>query len=154
MVLSSIHANDAIGVIFRLLDLGIEPFLVSSAVIGVVAQRMIRRICPDCSTEKEVSLMEQLAYADEMGEKRTEFLHGTGCEQCSYTGYRGRTGVFEILPLSDNIRMQILNHASAAEVRQQAIEEGMVPLIKDAMLKVKAGISTPSEVLRTAYFIE
>ncbi len=154
MVLSSIHANDAIGVIFRLLDLGIEPFLVSSAVIGVVAQRMIRRICPDCSTEKEVSLMEQLAYADEIGEKRIEFLHGTGCEQCSYTGYRGRTGVFEILPLSDNIRMQILNHASAAEVRQQAIEEGMVPLIKDAMLKVKAGISTPSEVLRTAYFIE
>ena len=154
LVLSSIHANDAMGVIFRLLDLGIEPFLVSSAVIGVVAQRMVRRVCPDCSTNKETPLLEQLAYADEIGEKRTEFLYGTGCELCSYAGYRGRTGIFEILPLSDKIRMQILNHASTAEIRRQAIEEGMVPLIKDGMLKVKAGITTPSEVLRNAYFIE
>ena len=151
LVLSSIHANDAIGVIFRLLDLGIEPFLVSSAVIGVVAQRMVRHICPNCSTNKEAPVIEQLAYADEIGEKRTEFLYGTGCELCSYTGYRGRTGIFEILPISDKIRMQILNHASTAEIRQQAIEEGMVPLIKDGMLKVKTGITTPSEVLRNAY---
>ncbi|MBN2186865.1 MAG: type II/IV secretion system protein [Dehalococcoidia bacterium] len=154
LVLSSIHANDAIGVIFRLLDLGIEPFLVSSAVIGVVAQRMVRRICPDCSTYSEASLVEQSAYADEMEEKRTEFLYGTGCELCSYTGYRGRTGLFEILRLSDRTRMQILNRASTAEIRQQAIEEGMVPLIKDGMLKVKDGITTVSEVLRNAYFTE
>jgi len=154
LVLSSIHANDAIGVIFRLLDLGIEPFLVSSAVIGVVAQRMVRRICPDCCDYKEASLIERLAYAKETGEERTEFLYGQGCELCSHSGYRGRTGIFEILPISDNIRMQILNHASTAEIRQQAIKEGMVPLVKDGMLKVKAGITTPSEVLRNAYFIE
>ena len=98
--------------------------------------------------------MEQLAYAKETGGKRTEFLYGTGCELCSYTGYRGRTGIFEVLPLSDNIRMQVLKGASTAEVRQQATEEGMVPLIRDGMLKVKAGITTPSEVLRNAYFIE
>ncbi len=154
LVLSSIHANDTIGVIFRLLDLGIEPFLVSSAVIGVVAQRMVRCICPDCSTNKEAPLMEQLAYAKEMGEKRTKFPYGAGCEQCNYSGYRGRTGLFEILPISDKIRMQILNHASTAEIRHQAIEEGMVPLIKDGMLKVKADITTPSEILRNAYSIE
>lgn len=154
LVLSSIHANDAIGVIFRLLDLGIEPFLASSAVIGVVAQRMVRRICPDCCAYQEATLMEQLAYAKETEEKRTEFLYGTGCELCSYTGYRGRTGIFEVLPLSDKIRMQILNRTSTAEVRQEAMQEGMVPLIKDGMLKVKAGITTPSEVLRNAYFIE
>jgi len=154
LVLSSIHANDAIGVIFRLLDLGIEPFLVSSAVTGVVAQRMVRRICPDCCDYKEAPLMEQLAYAKETGEERTEFLYGTGCELCSYTGYRGRTGLFEVLPLSDKIRMQVLKGASTAEVRQQAIAEGLVPLIKDGMLKVKAAITTPSEVLRNAYFIE
>ena len=154
LVLSSIHANDAIGVIFRLLDLGIETFLVSSAVTGVVAQRMVRRICPDCCDYKEAPLMEQLAYAKETGEKRTEFLYGTGCELCSYTGYRGRTGLFEVLPLSDNIRMQVLKGASTGEVRQQATEEGMVPLVKDGMLKVKAAITTPSEVLRNAYFIE
>ena len=98
--------------------------------------------------------MEQLAYAKETGEKRAEFLYGAGCELCSYTGYRERTGIFEILPLSDDIRMQILNHASTSEIRQQAMKEGMVPLIKDGMLKVKAGITTPSEVLRNAYFIE
>jgi general secretion pathway protein E len=154
LVLSSIHANDAVGVIFRLLDLGIEPFLASSAIIGVAAQRMVRRICPHCATYKEAPLLEQLAYSNEIGESRAQFLYGTGCDLCSYTGYRGRTGIFEVLPLSDNIRMQILNRSSTSEIRQQAIEEGMVPLIKDGMLKAKAGITTPSEVLRNAYFIE
>jgi general secretion pathway protein E len=154
LVLSSIHANDAVGVIFRLLDLGIEPFMVSSALIGVVAQRMVRRICPDCSADKEGSAMEQVAYSETTGEEKTEFLYGTGCELCSHTGYRGRTGIFEILPLSDNLRMQILKGASTAEVRGQAIDEKMVPLLKDGMLKVKAGVTTPSEVLRNAYFIE
>lgn len=154
LVLSSIHANDAIGVIFRLLDLGIEPFLVSSAVIGVVAQRMVRRVCVDCSSYKEASLMEQLAYARELGETRTEFLYGEGCDLCSYTGYRGRVGIFEILPISDNIRLQILRGASTVELREQAIKEGMVTLFRDGMLKAKAGITTPAEVLRNAYFIE
>jgi general secretion pathway protein E len=154
LVLCSIHANDAVGVIFRLLDLGIEPFLTSSAVIGVAAQRMVRCLCPDCCSYKEAPLMEQLAYAKETGESRAEFLYGQGCELCSYSGYRGRTGIFEVLPLSDNIRMQILNRTSTTEIRQQAIEEGMVPLIRDGMLKVKQGITTPSEILRSAYFIE
>ena len=154
LVLSSIHANDAVGVIFRLLDLGIEPFLVSSAVIGVVAQRMVRRICPDCSALQQASPTEQLIYDKETGEKRTEFLYGSGCKLCSYTGYRGRVGLFEVLPISDNIRMQILKNSSAAEIRKQAIKEGLVPLIKDGMLKVKAGTTTPSEVLRNAYLIE
>jgi len=154
LVLSSIHANDAVGVIFRLLDLGIEPFLVSSAIIGIVAQRMVRLICPDCAATKEASLMEQLAYANETGEKRKDFLYGTGCELCAHTGYRGRTGIFEVLPVSDNIRMRILERAGTSEIRQQSIKEGMVPLIKDGMLKVKADSTTPSEVLRNAYFIE
>ncbi len=154
LVLSSIHANDAIGVIFRLLDLGIEPFLVSSAVIGVAAQRMVRRVCPDCAGKREAPLMEQLAYANETGEKRNQFTYGEGCDLCGHTGYRGRTGLFEILPISDKLRMQILNRASTSEVRQQAVEEGMTTLMKDGMLKVQQGITTPSEVLRNAYFIE
>jgi general secretion pathway protein E len=154
LVLSSIHANDAVGVIFRLLDLGIEPFLVASVLIGIVAQRMVRRICPNCSRYIEAPLIERMAYAREMGEQRTEFLYGAGCELCGHTGYRERTALFEVLPISDNIRMQILNRAGAIEIRRQAIQERMVPLIKDGMLKVKAGITTISEVLRTAYFIE
>lgn len=154
LVLSSIHANDAVGIISRLLDLGIEPFLVSSAVIGVVAQRMVRRVCPNCSSPKKAHLEEQEAYVKETGESKTEFLYGEGCELCNYTGYRGRIGIFELLLLNENIKMQILNHASATEIREQAIKEGMVPLLKDGMLKVKEGITTPEEVLRNAYFIE
>jgi type II secretory ATPase GspE/PulE/Tfp pilus assembly ATPase PilB-like protein len=154
LVLCSIHANDAVGVIFRLLDLGIEPFLVSSMLIGIVAQRMVRRICSNCSRYIEAPLIEQVAYAREMGEQRAKFLYGAGCDICGYTGYRERIALFEILPITDGIRMQILNRASAAEIRQQAIQEGMVPLIKDGMLKVKAGITTVSELLRSAYFIE
>ena len=154
LVLSSIHANDTIGVIFRLLDLGIEPFLVSSGVIGVVAQRMVRRICSNCCDYKEVPLPEQMAYAQETGKTQSKFLYGKGCELCSYSGYQGRTGLFEILPISDTIRTKILKGAGTNEVRQQAITDGMVPMIKDGMEKVAAEITTPSEVLRNAYFIE
>ena len=154
LVLSSIHANDAVGVVFRMLDLGIEPFLVSSSVIGVVAQRMARRVCTECVTERDGTLMEQLAYHNETGERRSKFLYGAGCDLCGHTGYRGRIGLFEVLPLSDRVRMMILKGASTSEVRRQAIEDGMVPLMKDGMLKVKQGITTPSEVLRNAYFIE
>ena len=154
LVLSSVHANDAIGVVFRLLDLGIEPFLVSSSIIGVVAQRMARRVCPDCAVEREGTLMEQLAYHNEIGEHRSKFLYGGGCDLCNHTGYRGRIGLFEVLPISDSIRMMILKGAGTAEVRKQAIEDGMVPLMKDGMLKVQQGVTTPAEVLRNAYFIE
>ncbi len=154
LVLSSIHANDTIGVIFRLLDLGIEPFLVSSGVIGVVAQRMVRRICSNCCEYREAPLLEQMAYTKETGKEQSKFLYGKGCELCSYSGYQGRTGLFEILPVSDIIRSQILKGASTNEVRQQALQDGMIPMIKDGMAKVEAGITTPYEVLRNAYFIE
>lgn len=98
--------------------------------------------------------MEQLVYTRETGEQRTEFLYGQGCELCSFTGYRGRTGIFEILVISEELKMLILKGASTTEVRRLTTKEGMLPLIKDGMLKVKAGITTPSEVLRNAYLIE
>ena len=154
LVLSSIHANDAVGVVFRLLDLGIEPFLVSSSVIGVVAQRMVRKVCPDCAVEREGTLMEQLAYHNETGEHRSTFLYGRGCDLCSHTGYKGRIGLFEVLPVSDTLRMLILQRASTTEVRKQALEDGMVPLMQDGMRKVRENVTTPSEVLRNTYFIE
>ncbi|MBN1152895.1 MAG: type II/IV secretion system protein [Dehalococcoidia bacterium] len=154
LVLSSVHANDATGVVFRLLDLGIEPFLVSSSVIGVVAQRMARRVCPNCQVEREGTLLEQLSYHNETGEHRSKFTYGQGCDLCGHTGYKGRIGLFEVLAISDKLRMMILKGASTTEVRQQAMEDGMVPLMRDGMLKVKEGITTPSEVLRNTYFIE
>jgi general secretion pathway protein E len=153
LVLSSIHANDAVGVVLRLLDLGVEPFLVSSALIGVIAQRMVRRICPNCARPVEVSPVESMAYSQEIGEEKKEFLYGSGCKSCAKSGYLGRTGIFEIFCTSDEIKTLLLKGATASELRKQAIEEGMVTLMKDGMLKVKGGITTPSEVLRTAYSV-
>ena len=151
LMLSSIHANDTVGVLFRLLDLGIEPFLIASSVIGIVAQRMVRRICPDCNHRIEAPEVEQLAYEKEMGEKKTEFLYGAGCKTCAYTGYLGRTGIFEILAMSDNIRRRLIGGSSGGEIREQALKEGMATMMNDGMRKVKAEITTPSEVLRSAF---
>jgi general secretion pathway protein E len=153
LVLSSIHANDAVGVVLRLLDLGVEPFLVSSALIGVVAQRMVRRICPNCARTVKASPEETLIYNQEIGEKRHEFVHGSGCKLCANSGYRGRTGIFEILCNSDDIKTLLSKGASANELRTQAIKEGMVTLLKDGMNKVKRNITTPAEVLRNAYSV-
>jgi general secretion pathway protein E len=153
LMLSSIHANEVAGVLSRLLDLKIEPFLIASAVIGVVAQRMVRRVCPDCNRLIEAPLVEQLAYEREMGEKQTKFLYGTGCKSCSYTGYMGRTGIFEILSMSDSIREMVCNQANSSAIRAQALEEGMVSMGNDGMRKVKEGMTTPSEVLRNAYIV-
>jgi general secretion pathway protein E len=151
LMLSSVHANDVAGVLSRLLDLKVEPFLIASAVIGVIAQRMVRRVCPDCSLLMEASAVEQMAYEKEMGEKQTRFLYGTGCKSCSHTGYLGRTGIFEILTMNDAIGTMVANHASSSTIRAQALEDGMVTMMNDGMRKVKAGITTPSEVLRSAY---
>ena len=154
LVLSSIHANDAVGVVLRLLDLGVEPFLAASALIGVVAQRMVRRICPDCAHLVDAPLLEQMAYSKELGEERSQLFYGSGCKSCTNAGYQGRVGIFEILHMSDEIRAMLLNGASTAQLRTQAIKEGMIPLIKDGMLKVKADITTPSEVLCNAYSVD
>jgi len=151
LMLSSIHANEVAGVLSRLLDLKVEPFLMASAVIGVVAQRMVRRICPDCSHLVEAPPVEQMAYEKEMGEKKTEFLYGTGCKTCAYTGYMGRTGIFEILTMSDNIGTMICNQATSSDIRTQALKEGMISMVNDGMRKVQEGITTPSEVMRNAY---
>ena len=154
LVLSSIHANDALGVVLRLLDLGVEPFLVSSALIGVVAQRMVRLICPNCAREIEVPLLEQVTYQQETGEERSHFLYGSGCQACANTGYRGRAGIFEILAISDEMRTLLLKGATASELRAQAMQEGMVTLMKDGMYKVKENMTTPGEILRNAYSID
>jgi len=154
MMLSSIHANDTVGVLYRLIDLGVEPFLIASAVIGIVAQRMVRKICPDCIQEIEAPLVEQMAYERELGEKRTKFLYAAGCATCAYTGYLGRTGIFEIIAMSDTIRRMLIKGLGSVDIREQAIKEGMETMMHDGMLKVKEGITTPSEILRSAYSVE
>jgi general secretion pathway protein E len=151
LMLSSIHANDSATTVARLVDLKVEPFLIASSVIGIVAQRMVRRVCPDCGRPMEATLVEQMAFEKATGLKKTEFQYGVGCETCSYTGYLGRTGIFEILVINDSIRALVLKGASSSEIRSAAISEGMVTLLKDGMQKVQLGITTPAEILRSAY---
>jgi general secretion pathway protein E len=112
---------------------------------------MVRRVCPSCTHKVTAPLVEQAAYHRETGEERSEFNYGAGCKACTYTGYLGRTGLFEILTISDEIKHSIVTGASATEIRAQAIKEGMITLAKDGMLKAGAGITTPFEVLRNAY---
>jgi len=153
LVLSSVHANDTVSTIIRMVDLGIEPFLISSALIGVVAQRMVRRVCPYCSRPAEVAPDEREAYEAEMGEKRSEFVVGAGCNFCAGTGYLGRTGIFEVLVISEAIRRIVVKSTDADEMRRQAIQEGMISLWHDGMMKVKLGITTPYEVMRNVFSI-
>ena len=153
LVLTSIHANDAVSAIVRLIDLGVEPFLVTSAVIASLSQRLVRKVCPYCRSMEKVSPAEAGAYQQEMQEVRTEFYIGRGCNFCSRTGYLGRTGVFEMLSLTDSVRQLVSRQAPASEIKAQAIREGMVTLRRDGMLKAKDGITTPSEVLRHVFLI-
>ena len=151
LVLSSIHANDAASAITRLIDLGVEPFLVTSAVIGSVAQRLVRKVCDYCKTPTAVSPAEVSAFQHEMGEMVTEFHVGRGCNMCSRSGYLGRVAVFEILTINDNIRGLINKKAPASEIRAEAIQSGMITMRRDGMQKAQDGITTPQEVIRNVF---
>ncbi len=153
LVLSSVHANDTVSVIYRMVDLGVEPFLLSSAVVGIVAQRMVRRVCSYCSRPTPVSPDEQLAYEQELNEKQSEFIVGAGCSFCANTGYLGRTGIFEVMVMSESIKRMILSGAGPDDIRVQAYKEGMVSLWHDGMIKVKMGITTPYEVIRNVFSV-
>ena len=153
LVLSTVHANDAVGALFRLMDLGIEPFLITSALVGIIAQRLVRRVCPHCRILREVPEEERLIYEKEVGEKQAKFYHGTGCNFCALTGYHGRMGVYEVLVMSQEIRRLVLTGASADVIKAQVIKEGMVTMWRDGMLKVQAGHTTPREILRNVFAI-
>lgn len=153
LVLSSVHANDAVGVLFRLLDLGVEPYLVSSALIGVLAQRMVRRICPHCRVPYDPPLAEKMAYQEQMGEEQVEFYHGAGCNFCANTGYLGRIGVFEVLAFSEKIGHMLLTGSSSDQIHEQALKEEMAPMMRDGMLKVKEGMTTIHEILRSVFSV-
>lgn len=153
LVLTSIHANDAIGAIIRQIDLGVEPFLVTSGVIASLSQRLVRKVCPYCRQIRTVSPEEAMAYQQEMGEVKTDFYYGRGCNFCAHTGYLGRVAVFEFLPLTDQLRSLILRRAPSAEIKTQALKEGMITMRRDGMLKARNGVTTPREVIRSVFTI-
>jgi len=150
LVFSTLHTNDAPGAITRLLEMGMEPFLVASALQGVLAQRLVRKICPHCITEYEPgeALREMLVMEGFDEAKDCKFYYGAGCKECRYTGYFGRTGIFELLIMDETIREMVMRKAPANEIRQVAIEKGMHTLRQDGLRKVILGITTLEDVER------
>jgi len=146
LVLSTLHTNDAPSTVTRLIDMGIEAFNVASAVNLVAAQRLVRRICTDCKAPATY-LPEQLASLG-MDLDHTKFMKGTGCDACGGTGYRGRAGLYEVMLMSPELRRMILRGASVAELRAQAVSEGMLTLRMDGIMKVLRGVTTLEEVVK------
>ncbi len=153
LVLSSIHANDAIGVLFRLMDLEADPASISTTLIGILSQRMVRRICTNCRAPYTPNEEELAAYSLEMGDAPAKFYRGTGCNLCADTGYRGRVGIFEFLVMTEPIRKLLRNHAGANDIKQLAVAEGMITMRRDGMQKVRDGITTVREVMRSVFSI-
>ncbi len=150
LVLSTLHTNDAPSSIIRLIDMGIEPFLISSSVIGVLAQRLVRKICPYC--KKEVPITDEIKLIMEefnISPEEIKLFYGEGCSHCKQTGYKGRTAIFELMVINEYIRELIYKNAPLVEIRETAIKKnGMIALKEDGLQKVSKGITTLEEVMR------
>jgi len=146
LVLSTLHTNDAPSTITRMVDMGIEPFNVASAVNLIVAQRLVRRICKECKQQHEYTPEEMHAFA--IDKKEGPSSKGAGCDTCAGTGYRGRQGLYEVMALTSPLRREILKGASTEELRDLAVKEGMLTLRMDGMMKVKKGVTTLEEVVK------
>lgn len=149
LVFSTLHTNDAPGAITRLLDMGIEPYLVSSSVECAIAQRLVRLICNKCKKEIKLDSKVKKDLGLKLDFSKVKFYKGKGCSACKFTGFRGRTGIYEVLILDDEIRDMILRRTSADQIREKALKSGMEMLFDDGMDKVIAGLTTVGEVLRT-----
>ncbi|ADC48642.1 Type II secretory pathway, ATPase PulE/Tfp pilus assembly pathway, ATPase PilB [Alkalihalophilus pseudofirmus OF4] len=149
LVLSTLHTNSAIATIPRLIDMGIEPYLVVSSLSGIVAQRLVRKICPMCAEEFEPTEMERNLF-EKRGIKPSKVKRGSGCPSCNATGYKGRLAIQEVLMVTDDIRQMMMNNKSMSTIRDYAMKQGMIFLIDDGLLKVKQGLTTIEEVLRVA----
>jgi type II secretory ATPase GspE/PulE/Tfp pilus assembly ATPase PilB-like protein len=146
LVFSTLHTNDAVSAISRLMDMGIEPYLIPSSVEGIIAQRLVRKICEKCKTSftPPKKVLEQLG----VDEAKIKFYTGEGCPACRYSGYSGRTAIFEVLSLNNNLKSLISAKAPWELIKKQALSSGMKTLRQDGLEKAKAGITTLEEVLK------
>lgn len=149
LVLSTLHTNDALSTVARLIDMGVEPFLVATSLSGVVSQRLVRRVCRDCQEEHEPTKREVDIFA-RRGLKIEKVMRGRGCPMCNMTGYKGRIALHELMVMSDEMRKVILNGEPLSKLREIAIKNKMIFLIDDGLLKVKQGLTTTEEVLRVS----
>ena len=150
LVLSTVHTNDAPSTVNRLLDMGVEDYLLTSTVIGILAQRLVRKLCPSCK-EPYVALPElvsEMKLAKFSRAPEITLWHAKGCAQCSNTGYVGRVCITEMMPMTDALRSLVMKHATAADLRAEAIRCGMVTMYEDGLGKAVKGITTFEEVLR------
>ena len=149
LVLSTLHTNDAPSTISRLMNMGIEPFLVATSVNVIAAQRLVRRVCQNCKEEVETPIQALLSIGFAESEAHSlKLVKGRGCEKCANTGYKGRVGLFEVMDMSDDMRELVLSGATAMELRRKAIEEGMVSLRQSGLQKIREGLTTIDEVVR------
>ncbi len=149
LVLSTLHTNDAPSTIVRMIDMGIEGFNVASAVNLVVAQRLVRRVCTDCKAPVTHTDEALKVLGDDLEQYRAiQYYHGTGCDACAGTGYRGRAGLYEVMAMSPSLRRMVLTGASTAELRDQAVAEGMLTLRMDGIKKLERGITSLEEVVK------
>ena len=155
-VFSSFHTEDAVGALLRLTDMGIDPFLITSTVVAVLAQRLVRVLCPSCKVEEPFN--EKLFHffqAKDFDPGRQKFYHGMGCMECNFTGFKGRMGIHELLILNDPIRQAVMNKKDSIEIRALAKEKaGLVTLKEDGLYKALKGMTSPWEVFRVAHYIE
>jgi len=151
LVFSTLHTNDAPSAITRMIDLNVPNYLVASSVIAVMAQRLVRVNCSRCKQPIEIldSALEEAGIPLEMA-KTAKFMRGKGCSYCQKSGYRGRIGIMEMMPVNNKIRELVFKHASSDEIRRMAIEQGMKTLYQDGLLKVFNGVTTLEEVYRVA----
>ena len=149
LVFSTLHTNDAAGSITRLMDMGVEPYLVASSLLGVMAQRLVRKLCSDCREPRETDEGERQLLGISNTEAVTLY-HPNGCEKCSYTGYRGRTGIYELMIINEAMQHLIHDQEGEQTLKQAARESGMRSLKEDGLSKVLAGITSLEEVIRVA----
>ena len=150
LVLSTIHAEDSVGALFRLLDLGIETYFLNSALRGIVAQRLVRKICPSCKVTYEPNQDEIDLYKKILGRIPKQLFKSQGCGECSQMMYKGRTGVFEVLMINPEIRNAIRGKYNEDELREKLIKEGFVTLLRDGLEKAEKGVTSVEEVLRNS----
>ncbi len=149
LVLSTIHTNSAVKTITRLLDMDIEPFLIGSSLSGIVAQRLVRKLCPDCSFLEDANPIEKETFK-KFDIEVHQLKHAKGCASCNYKGYAGRVGIFEILPITKPLEKLIAKNASNAEIEKLALEQGLVSLMESGLKKVQEGVTTLEELLKVA----
>jgi type IV pilus assembly protein PilB len=150
-VLSSVHATDSATAIQRFRDMGVEPFLVTSAMLAVVSQRLVRRICPHCRVPYEATPAERAFFSQSTGREKEMFWRGAGCNLCSNTGYSHRVGVYELLRVTEGIKQLIMDDAGAEAIHEQAITEGMRTLRDEVLRLVEEDVTTIAEAARSVF---